>query len=507
MAVRVTGGERIRTVQVMTHRPVLILLALAVLSVACGSDEPAASAPDPTSAPTPAPSPTEAPGPEPSADEQVADDRTSPARERLDWFVAALNASAPPPTAEIEEQFSPAFLAQVPPEQLVQGAAQMTAGMTPPITIESVEESASDGTALEAVLVSGDGASRLRISLVTAPSEPFLIEGLLGVPDVDIEFPADLTTDRLDATLAEQSPNSAVGVYDVTDGECTALHEIRADQQVVLGSTFKLWILAELADRIAAGEASWDDTVVIEDRHKSSPDGQVFPMPTGSEMSVQELAMLMISISDNSATDHLLAHLGRENVEGVLDRIGVSSADANIPFLSTGALFQLKFVAAEPNAAEYRQLDVAARRALLAELDDAVLAWVEDPTDLDITNAEGVPTTQPRDLDLEWFATPADLCRTMTYLADQADTPGLEPVAEILEANPGMGLPFDRERWPTIRFKGGSEPGVLAGAWWFEDADGRRYVVAGGVSDPERPLDEIAASVALASAIFLVDQD
>ncbi|MGF1598931.1 MAG: serine hydrolase [Acidimicrobiales bacterium] len=272
----------------------------------------------------------------------------------------------------------------------------------------------------------------------------------------------------------------------------------------MLGSVFKLWLLADLADRIAAGEATWDEKVPVDDRYKSSPDGEVFTMEPGTEISLEELAMLMISISDNSATDHLMAYLGRDRVEAVLDRIGVADPAANVPMLSTQALFQLKFVAAGPSSDDWRALDEEGRRTLLADIDEAVLPWVQDPDAFDLINADGVPVDQPRDLDLEWFATPGDLCRTLTYLADRAETPGLEPVAAILEANPGLGLPFDRDRWPTIRFKGGSEPGVVAGAWWFEGDDGRRYVVAGGLADPESPVPEIDGALALASAITLV---
>lgn len=496
MAVLVTRHNVIPTVETMNERPVLallLLLVVALLSAACGSADSAGS---PAEEDAPTPDPTAAPTSAPTA---------APAQERLEWFVAALNAEAPPSVEEIEARFSPAFLTQVPYEQLLQGAAQMTAAVPPPLSIESVTPRLPDGTALEAVLVSADGTARLNVMLETAAEEPHLIEGLVGVPDAALEFPTELTVPQLDEMLANIGADSALGVYDVSDGECNALHEIRADNAVALGSTFKLWVLAELADRIAAGDASWDDTVLIEDRHKSSPDGEVFARPAGTDITLRELAMLMISISDNSATDHLIAYLGRERIEAVMERIGVSTAERNVPLLTTAALFQLKFVPDGPNSSQYRELDQQGRRALLEEIDAAVLPWLAGPESVEPVNAEGVPLRQPRDLDLEWFATPLDLCHTLTYLADQAATPGLEPVADILEANPGAGMPFDRDRWPTIRFKGGSEPGVLATAWWFEDADGRRIVVAGGVSNPDEPLDDVAASIALGSAITLVD--
>ena len=129
----------------------------------------------------------------------------------------------------------------------------------------------------------------------------------------------------------------------------------------------------------------------------------------------------------------------------------------------------------------------------------------ERPSELrEAMNADGVALTEPRDLDVEWFATAGDLCRTLVHLAEVAEQPGLEPVAEILEINAGQGIPFDRERWPVVRFKGGSEPGVLAGAWWFEGDDGSRHVVVGGVANPDAALPELDVVLTLASAIELV---
>lgn len=492
---------------------VVVAALLSATLAGCGDDDSTAAdaeSPAPTSVPTAEPTPesTAEPAAEPTAKPGTApaDAGTDgPARAQLDWFVEKLNAAAPPSVAEIEARFSAAFLAEVPPDALTAGVSEMVAAMAPPITVESVAPVSADGLALDAVLVSADGRARLAVSLVVAADEPHRIEGLVGRPDVDLAFSTGLTVEALDASLSALAARSSLGVYEVTDGSCTVVHDIRGDRSVALGSVFKLWVLAELADQIAAGEAAWDEMLTIEDRYKSSPDGQVFAMEPGTEITLEEMAMAMISISDNSATDHLLARLGRTNVEAVLDRIGVADPGANVPFLSTQALFQLKFAASEPSAADWRALDGEGRRALLDDIDDAVMGWVADPDGFDLVNADGVVIDQPRDLDLEWFATPADLCRTMTYLAERAETPGLEPVAAILEANAGGGLPFDRERWPTIRFKGGSEPGVVAGAWWFEGADGRRYVVAGGVADPDEPVSEIDAAPALASAITLVE--
>ena len=361
--------------------------------------------------------------------------------------------------------------------------------------------------AANAILVGTDGG-RLEVEITVSEDAPNLIEGLSIGPQIS-EFPGDVTVEAIDVTLADLAPQSSLAVFDVTDGACEIVHEIRADEQILLGSVFKLWVLAALAHEVSEGNAGWDETLAVTDELRSNPAGEIYQLESGTEVSLEELAELMISISDNTATDMLLDRLGRDSVGTVLERVGVADPSANRPMLSTGNLFALKFDPAEPTAADYRTLDEAGRRALLAELDAAVHPWVAEDLGVEdfeaIITADGAPPIdQPRDFDLEWFATPLDLCRTLVYLSELADTEGLEPVAPILELNAGQGLPFDRERWPTIRFKGGSEPGVLAGAWWFEGNDGQRHVVAGGANNPAALLDETAVVLTLASAIELV---
>jgi len=313
--------------------------------------------------------------------------------------------------------------------------------------------------------------------------------------------------EEIDLALAEFGPGYSLGVYEIVGGECNAVHEIRPGEQIVLGSVFKLWVLAALADEITNGRATWDETVMVTDELRSSPDGEVFPLETGTEISLQRLAELMISISDNTATDLLINRLGRDTVEAAIERSGVADPSLNVPLLSTSNLFTLKFAPQEPNTQDYLALDEPGRRNLLEQLDASVIPWLGlDPADLvGIENADGVPIDEPRDLDLEWFATADDLCQTFVHLDDLANTDGLEPVARALEINPGGGIPFDMSRWPTIRFKGGSEPGVAAGAWWLEGADGEQFVVAGGVANPDAALDELNAVLTLASAVQLVE--
>jgi hypothetical protein len=210
----------------------------------------------------------------------------------------------------------------------------------------------------------------------------------------------------------------------------------------------------------------------------------------------------MISISDNTATDHLIDRLGRSAVEAALPRAGVARPELNQPFLATRELFWLKFLADAPNPPDWYAADTDGRRAIVEDLQGQTVPWVNDPTLATAPNADGLLQTQPRNLDIEWFASPRDLCRTWIHLDQLAATPGLEPVGDILSMNAGTDL--DPETWTDIRFKGGSEPGVFALTWWLRRQDGATFVVVGLLNDPGNPFDQLAATQLIANAIALI---
>ena len=64
--------------------------------------------------------------------------------------------------------------------------------------------------------------------------------------------------------------------------------------------------------------------------------------PRGAPVTLHTLAALMISQSDNTATDMLLHPLGRENVERMMAAIGVAAPARNRPLLSTLELSAIK---------------------------------------------------------------------------------------------------------------------------------------------------------------------
>ncbi len=209
--------------------------------------------------------------------------------------------------------------------------------------------------------------------------------------------------------------------------------------------------------------------------------------PAGTKHTLAWFATQMISISDNTAADHLLHRLGRENVEKNLAAMGLADPSRMIPFPSTRDLFILKATKNATLAKEYLAADVAGRRALL----DGPVASTP------IALADLADWTSPRQLDtLEWFASTTDLCAAMANLQGLGGQPGLGQALATLAVNPVM--PVDKARWPYVGFKGGSEPGVLQLTWLLRRADDRWFALSMTLDDPASAADHSLAAVGLA---------
>ncbi|HXN09432.1 MAG TPA: serine hydrolase [Candidatus Acidoferrales bacterium] len=231
---------------------------------------------------------------------------------------------------------------------------------------------------------------------------------------------------------------------------------VSGDMALGVGSSFKLAVLEALKRRIDARTTSWESIVRLEQRNKSLPSGQLQNWPDGSPVDIFSLAALMISESDNTAADRLLAYVGRRNVEAFAPR--------DRPFLSTREAFILK----DPNRADmlkrYRAAGESERRNLLKQIDALPLP--------DASIFSGGPLAT----DVEWFFTTRELCSLMRSVE----------ALPLMSINPGVAEASD---WKRVAYKGGSEPGVLNLTTWLVAKNGKTYCVSATWND-DKPLEE-----------------
>lgn len=105
--------------------------------------------------------------------------------------------------------------------------------------------------------------------------------------------------------------------------------EIGADTRVRTASTIKLPILAALESQVAAGKVKWDERITLKPGDKVSGSGVLGSLADHTELTVRNLAILMIIVSDNTATNLILDRITADAVNDYLDTIGLPVTRSN----------------------------------------------------------------------------------------------------------------------------------------------------------------------------------
>jgi beta-lactamase class A len=347
-----------------------------------------------------------------------------------------------------DELFAPIFRSAVSAEQFAATTAALTASLGKPVRIDTMAVPVRWHAQLAVVFERGSAT----MEMVLDPAPPHQITGLHIVDQVT----RDDTLARVEADLRALPGTATIGVYALGKGSPTPLLEVAGDKPQPLGSAFKLWVLAEAARQAGSQPARWRQVVTIGPR--SLPSGMLQAWPPASPVTIQTLATLMISISDNTATDTLMGQLGRTAIDGTAAATGLST-----PVLTTREAFVLKGDAAL--RARWIPLDPAGRAALLAR---------DAPRFAVTPLATGVFANGPVATDtIEWFASP----RSTASLLDRIRVTGGNTARAILSINPGVD-PATAARFAYLGFKGGSEPGVLSLNFLVQTKSGHWFAVA-----------------------------
>jgi len=239
-----------------------------------------------------------------------------------------------------------------------------------------------------------------------------------------------------DTTNALVSLEGQVAVY-VTCEENT-LFEHNADVDLAVGSAFKISVLAELEKLIRYGSHTWSDVVALREYHLSLPSGILQDMPTGSPLTLHSLAALMISISDNTATDALIDIVGRD---ALINSLG----PANL--LSTREFFILK-------------TNDKLRRRYLALPNSEKAVLLDELRSMAIPNSGTIPPYQPG---VEWYLSARKLATLMQAVKH----------LDVMSISPG---PARKDDWQHIAYKGGSEIGVRNRSIAVTDRNNKQYI-------------------------------
>jgi beta-lactamase class A len=410
---------------------------------------------------------------------------------QLAWLLGALNGDgAVLSKSTLKQHFTKDFLTALPADQLL----NVLVGYVKPNAPLQIARFAGspDRDQLHAILTTSTGDWSVTLGVETGGAGRvnalFFEPVFVPAPIKPVKAWSDLL-----ARFKKIAPRTSLTVAEITDNHCLPIQALNPDAELAVGSTFKLYVLGEIARQIDAGKLSWDQPITIRDDLRSLPNGDLRLAPAGTRYPLWYFVEQMISQSDNTATDHLIHLLGRTNVEAMMTTMGHADPALNAPLLLTREWFAIKLRWNAKEIAGYLASTPAEKRATLrttAEADADTLGQDEQWPNSYLIDS------------IEWFASSADLCRAMAYLHGQAQTPGLTEIADAFSIY--SGIDFDAATWKYVGFKGGYETGVKSDIWLLERADGRWFVVSGIINDPKKEIDGATMHQLIAAAVNLL---
>jgi beta-lactamase class A len=132
-------------------------------------------------------------------------------------------------------------------------------------------------------------------------------------------------TGQLEQVIASaESTGGTVGVAISSSSGWTFVHN--ADRRFRAASTVKIPIMIRIFRRIDAGELHLDDPFTMSTSDFSAGSGVLHEMHEGLQVTVADLLYLMMSISDNTATNVLIDMAGMDEVNALMRELGMGES-------------------------------------------------------------------------------------------------------------------------------------------------------------------------------------
>jgi beta-lactamase class A len=104
-----------------------------------------------------------------------------------------------------------------------------------------------------------------------------------------------------------------------------AVYSLGGDERVRTASTIKVAIMVEAFARVAEGRARWTDELVLTREKKVQGSGILQDLSDGLRLPLRDAVTLMITLSDNTATNLVLDHLSADSVNERMESLGLTA--------------------------------------------------------------------------------------------------------------------------------------------------------------------------------------
>ena len=160
--------------------------------------------------------------------------------------------------------------------------------------------------------------------LVWAPLFAQVMDGAESEPDAIPEIEAEWVPALQKRIMkVDNDYQGAVHAY-VEDIYSGAEMSYGGEEPIYLASVVKIFVLIELMRRIDETKLDWNDKIVITKDHYRDGGGKINWVKEGGKVRVRRIADLMMTLSDNSATDIAIHLVGLDNVIKTARHLGVT---------------------------------------------------------------------------------------------------------------------------------------------------------------------------------------
>jgi beta-lactamase class A len=101
-----------------------------------------------------------------------------------------------------------------------------------------------------------------------------------------------------------------------------AVYEFGGDEPVRTASTIKVAVMVEAFARVAEGRAKWSDELVLSKAARYAGSGVLQDLTDGLRLNLRDAVTLMMTVSDNTATNMVLDYLTTDAVNARMESLG-----------------------------------------------------------------------------------------------------------------------------------------------------------------------------------------
>ena len=124
--------------------------------------------------------------------------------------------------------------------------------------------------------------------------------------------------EKVAAEIAAVPFDAGVFILNVADNE---KFEHNSGKRFSSASIIKLFILNELFAQVKRGEVKLSDAIIF-DHGKAVEGGMLHKFSSGATLRLEDLTLFMLAVSDNTATNLLIDHLGMDKINAGIQALG-----------------------------------------------------------------------------------------------------------------------------------------------------------------------------------------